>query len=729
MLQGLNGAKWRATHQASVDAMLVGMNLTRKVKSLGSGFSNRDRWTGRAVLTGLGGFDGVNVDRLVAAANEDVHFTPHIVIASTPDDLPAGTAMALVGGAYHEAWHTRYSTRRTLKLAEVEGPLMERWNKADRKFWRAQHGLMMQWSNIIEDIRIERLGCAKFPGAHPKMESLQDLILKMEGEGFEKSMPENLLLTMIGCVFRDLGLGYKTHRQQAALAFYDNVCPEAVAFVEGPLRPLLDKAIGLSESEDMEPIWMAMDIALMLRELAEDNTPKDGGGSDQPSNGDEGQSESKPENGEGQSKSKPKNGEGQPQSKPENGEGGEPSKPENDDDEGDEESDDEDSDDEDSDDEGQSDSVVIVVGDDDGQSQSEGGEGGNSAGGQTVLTDEQVRELATALIEAVANGAKMDVKDVSQALEAAINAAFNQDLKDGEQPWRSPCPEADVVAFAAVRDAKGGIRLRNDVRKEIAALRARLRNKFLAARTPSYTHGVRKGVDLSERRMVDSIIEINMGMEPTRPDYLRDKKNDCSLAVALVIDESGSMSSLRKDTTKGAIAISDALSSLGCPVLAVGPRNWHGGDYSEDYEGCHRHAPIRIDVFKDWNESMTAALPRFTGITATGGTPLEDGIQYALQELNKRSERHRIVLVLTDGVPDNPQVVRNQIRLSADAQIKIVGIGLGYAGDSVGNLFPEHLSVPKIEDLPAKLSAYLEGVVFPSRAKKIEGVAKSFKAA
>ena len=50
-------------------------------------------------------------------------------------------------------------------------------------------------------------------------------------------------------------------------------------------------------------------------------------------------------------------------------------------------------------------------------------------------------------------------------------------------------------------------------------------------------------------------------------------------------------------------------------------------------------------------------------------------------------------------------------------------------GKVVGNLFPEHLKVPQIENLPAMLASYLEGVMFPSRAKKIEGVAKSFKAA
>jgi len=728
MLKALSGAKWRATHQQSVDGMLHDLNVRRPVRSYGSGFMNRDRWTGRALFTAMSYYAGKSwqISSLLNTANADVNFTPHIVIAATPDDLPAGTALALVGGAYHEAWHTRYSRRTTLKREEIEAPLNERWSKADMAFWKSQHSVMMGWSNIIEDIRIERLGCARFPGALPKMEALQDLILKMEQEGFEKQMPENLLLTMIGCVFRDLGLGYGTPRQRSALAFYEQVCPEAVAFVNGPLRPMLDKAINLPESADMEAIWMAMDIALLLRDLAseqdkpqegenegeggqggQDENDAEGGGKSEPKGEQNGKPEPKDGNGSGSGKPEPKDGNGSGSDKPEPKDG----------DDGDQDDDDQDDGDQDDDQDDDQDG-------DDGESN----DGEQGANGHTVLTDDQVRELASALIEAIAHDATMDVKDVAQALEQAITAAFNNDLAKGERPWRSPCPEEDKVAFAPVREGKSGSNIRDSVRKEIAALRARLRNKFLAARTPSYTHGVRKGVDLSERRMVDSIVEISMGMDPTRPDYQKDKKNDCSLAVALVIDESGSMNGLRKDTVKGAVAIADALSSLGCPVLAIGPRNGSGAYYDEAV-GCHRHQPIKIDVFKDWNESMVTALPRFPSITASGGTPLEDGIQYALQELNKRSERHRIVLTITDGVPDNPEVVRNQIRVSANAQIKIVGIGLGYAGASVGQMFPEHLSVPQVENLPAMLASYLEGVMFPSRAKKIEGVAKSFKAA
>lgn len=117
---------------------------------------------------------------------------------------------------------------------------------------------------------------------------------------------------------------------------------------------------------------------------------------------------------------------------------------------------------------------------------------------------------------------------------------------------------------------------------------------------------------------------------------------------------------------------------------------------------------------------MNKALPRFSSITAMGGTPLEDGIQFALQSLNNRHERHRIVLVLTDGVPDNPNIVRRQIRQAGEGQVDIVGVALG--GDAafgVRGLFPKNICAGKMSDLPALLTTYLEGVVFPRRAKKL----------
>ena len=117
---------------------------------------------------------------------------------------------------------------------------------------------------------------------------------------------------------------------------------------------------------------------------------------------------------------------------------------------------------------------------------------------------------------------------------------------------------------------------------------------------------------------------------------------------------------------------------------------------------------------------MNKALPRFSSISATGGTPLEDGIQFALQSLNNRHERHRIVLVLTDGMPDNAGVVRRQIRQAADAHVDIVGVCLqSNMAIHVRNLFPKNVCVQDISALPNALSSYLEGVVFPRRAKKL----------
>ena len=354
-----------------------------------------------------------------------------------------------------------------------------------------------------------------------------------------------------------------------------------------------------------------------------------------------------------------------------------------------------------------------------------------SAGG---FGEEDDKNFAQELLEALEEG--LDLLSSNEAIDAAIKAE-EEEVKHGEALWRPYSTEYDTVAMARANDESRALALRaqRSVKAEVAALRSRLQNKYLQARTPRAVHGVRRGQALSERRLVDSFTELRSGVRPTRPDYIRENRQDVSLAAAVVIDQSGSMTKkLVYGAIQGAIAIAESLDSLGSPCLVCGPRNnGYGYTYQSptinhtDKTHYSRYENVHVDIFKDWDEKFGIALPRFGSFLSGGGTPLEDGIQYALQSLNGRSERHRIVFAITDGYPNRQDVVRHQIRVAAEAGVTVVGLGIGSDASFVQSLFPTHIYVPKINGLAQKILALLEGIVFPSSARKIETGAKMGK--
>jgi len=377
-----------------------------------------------------------------------------------------------------------------------------------------------------------------------------------------------------------------------------------------------------------------------------------------------------------------------------------------------------------------------------------GGHGASGDGG------EDLGGIASELLDAMEAGESSGLKDNNSALGDALEGE-GSDALEGECPWSPYSTEKDVVYRPSKTDErkKKAEKMKQSVKTEIAAIRAKLRNKFLQARRPEVMHGVRKGNDLSERRLVNSMIELRSGRRPTRPDWKRVEKEDCSLTAAVVVDESGSMSygSLLKEATRTCIAISEALDTLGAPVMVVGPRNagakyqypdWSVSQqyavYPEGHEmaGCTNYsAPlwsrtdsVVIDVFKDWHERASDALPRFAAIQACGSTPLSDGIQFALQELQERTERHRVVFVITDGYPDNQPCVKWQVRTAAEAGVTIVGIGIGDGAAYVRELFPVAVWSPNLEGLPRELLAVLENIMFPKRARKMNLGDKKMKA-
>lgn len=311
----VDGRKWIGAAQASVDTIL-GAD-TCKVSARGTGFYNRDRWTARVLFGKLvesvrygNSFDKDMVANALSLANGTRVAHREIVIASVPDRIPPWLARSSVGGRYHEAWHRIYSCTRDLTFDEVWTPLTQRWGMlAD---WTPFIGAVLTWGNIIEDIRIERWGCKEYPGSPDKMEDLQDLILTMEAEGRAASehrgLPTNDDMAAVMGAYRDLGLGYQTEKQLAALKGYESRSPAGWNLVtQGALKPLLDRAINIERDDDLGHWWIAMEIVAVLASMGQQQPqqPPTGG---QPGDG-EGQPDGPPgppcDDGDGGGKGKP----------------------------------------------------------------------------------------------------------------------------------------------------------------------------------------------------------------------------------------------------------------------------------------------------------------------------------------------------------------------------------------------------------------------------------------
>lgn len=287
----LPGAKWRRTHQNSVNAILGGPEspLHRKVFSAGSQFVNKDHWPLRKFAVQLCEWAKLNpgvtpgehtVRGWVAEANRSsLYGYPRIEVMQTPDEVSRPLALALVGGDYHEAAHTKYSRRTPLQYEEVAGPIQALWNKMPYSpaeglgGWAKLVPALLSWSNIIEDIYIERRLCREMPGTRESLPHLQDLILKMEAPVREKGDD----LSVISSGFRDLGLGYDTVEQGLALREYRKN-RKAWAFLNGPLAPLLKRSIELAEPGKnpgaLGSLWLAMEVLIEIAEISRRPPPE-----------------------------------------------------------------------------------------------------------------------------------------------------------------------------------------------------------------------------------------------------------------------------------------------------------------------------------------------------------------------------------------------------------------------------------------------------------------------
>ena len=363
---------------------------------------------------------------------------------------------------------------------------------------------------------------------------------------------------------------------------------------------------------------------------------------------------------------------------------------------------------------------------DEGYGDTSGGKGKHQGGGSGAT--DNLTDVAQQLADAIRQGL-FGTTDRDDALNDTVGeeVAKTDRLQPNEARYNPLMRMYPNNIGHNDRDVSSVNAILKGIARESGQVKVGLQRLIRAMEQTSVHHGTKDG-RLSSRQYTKTWGQLKSGKVPTRPYYKRSEKMDVSIACAVVVDQSSSMSGLKRDTVKGMVALADALNSVGAATQVTGFR--YGGYHPEGVHGIQSDycsaGGACIDVFQQYGERFNAVKGRFAHLRATGGTPTADGMQYALEGLSERNEAFRIMFVLTDGCPDggHQQIINRQIRLAKEAGIHVVGVGLGRGTQGVVSSYPDHIVALNMAQLPEKLIGKLSTILKPSANKRGRRVAK-----
>lgn len=112
------------------------------------------------------------------------------------------------------------------------------------------------------------------------------------------------------------------------------------------------------------------------------------------------------------------------------------------------------------------------------------------------------------------------------------------------------------------------------------------------------------------------------------------------------------------------------------------------------------------EVLKDFDEQTAGVSGRFV-IGDTGTTPMGSAMLAVAPGLAARREERKLLIVVTDGGPDDPERVRHLINLYEASGVEVVGVGIQTNAGS--GLFPSWTVVNALEELSTSLFDVIKG--------------------
>lgn len=163
-------------------------------------------------------------------------------------------------------------------------------------------------------------------------------------------------------------------------------------------------------------------------------------------------------------------------------------------------------------------------------------------------------------------------------------------------------------------------------------------------------------------------------------------------AVHILLDISGSMTS--RIELAGAACYSVALALAAIPGISVGVSAFPA-DYKEDVNATVysllRHGERVMNSF---------------GVEAHGSTPMTEALWWVLGMLSTRPEHRKVVLVVTDGYPDDPETAKETITAAQRMGMEVLGIGID--APAISSMIPGSENITDIRELAPAMFRLLQ---------------------
>lgn len=296
-----------------------------------------------------------------------------------------------------------------------------------------------------------------------------------------------------------------------------------------------------------------------------------------------------------------------------------------------------------------------------------------------------------------ANDQSQDADPLAQILSSVLSAG-QDDLPDdlfeaarallGNQPRNSYDSKIHLpLAMEPNRNPSTGNTILNRALSESGKIRASLQGLIQSSR---YERPVNKrsGNRIDGRKLV------RLSQGDSRVFERRTHKQAPNTALHLLVDTSGSMNNRISQTSPitlahiamdSAVALALALEGISGVNPAI-TRFPHGD--TDNVNPLLKHG-----------QKVRPNAPAFSAIT-NGGTPLHTALWYAAASVMATREERKVIMVLTDGEPDDYDAAKSVVRRCEATGIELVGVGICI---DTSHLFDNSICINNVSDLRSEL--------------------------